>query len=84
MMGKQPPPQGHLFYHSITIEDFIPPDHELRQIDKMIDFDFVYNEVESCYGTNGNVSVPPPTILMCLFLLFYYDVVSERRLMYET
>jgi transposase len=84
MMGKHEPPQMQLFYHNITIETFVPPDHELRQIDTIIDFDFVYKKVEPLYGTNGNVSVPPSTILKYMFLLFYYDVASERRLMYET
>ena len=44
-----------LFYHNVTIEDFVPPYHELRQIDNNIDFDFVYNEVEVRYEPESRI-----------------------------
>ncbi len=57
------------------------PDHPLRQVKKLVDFDFIYQEVASCYGVNGNVSVPPPVILKLMLLLVFYNVRSERELM---
>ncbi|CAB5140868.1 hypothetical protein D3OALGB2SA_4223, partial [Olavius algarvensis associated proteobacterium Delta 3] len=56
-------------------------DHLLRQIDNLIDFDFIYDEVEDAYGSKGNVSVPPPVILKMMLLLVLYNVRSERELM---
>ncbi len=44
-------------------------------------FYWVYDEVEHLYGTNGNVSVPPPVILKLLVLLMLYNVSSEREMM---
>lgn len=81
MMGKQPPPQEKLFYYNINLEERIRSDHALRKVKALVDFDFVSEKVEQLYGINGNVSVPPPVILKLMFLLFYYDVASERELM---
>ena len=81
MMGKQPPHQPQLFYYNISLEKRIRADHPLRKIQQRMDFDFISEKVEPLYGANGNVSVPPPVILKLMFLLFYYDVPSERELM---
>lgn len=81
MMGKQPHPQEKLFYYNLNLDERVPPDHPLRRISALVDFDFVSGKVESLYGKNGNVSVPPPVILKLMFLLFYDNVASERELM---
>ena len=81
MMGKQPPPQENLFCYNPNLEERIPPDHPLRRIKALVDFDFVSKKVEPLYGRKGNVSVPPPVILKLMFLLFYDNVASERELM---
>jgi transposase len=81
MMGIQDPPQGKLFYTNINLDQRIRANHPLRKINQLIDFDFAYQEVESTYGSNGNVSVPPPVILKLMLLLLFYNVRSERELM---
>lgn len=81
MMGRQPDPQPKLFYTRLNLEKRIRQDHVLRKIAQLIDFDFIYNQVEDTYGTNGNVSVPPPVILKMMLLLVLYNVRSERELM---
>lgn len=81
MMGHQSDAQKKLFCYHANLEDRIPCDHVLRKIREHIDFDFVYDEVNDCYGTRGNVSVPPPVILKMLLLLVFYNVRSERELM---
>lgn len=80
MMEYQKPPQPSLFYR-VNLEQRVPADHPLRAIAEMIDFDFVYAEVEDLYGGTGKPSVPPPVILKLMFLLAYENVPSERRLM---
>jgi transposase len=79
MMGYHEPPQESIFLYNIYLEDKVRKDHPLRRIDELIDFDFIYKEVDNKYGKNGNVSVPPPTILKLIFLLFFYNVRSERE-----
>ena len=63
MMGRQPNAQHKQFYTCLNLEKRIRKDHILRKIAKLIDFDFIYKEVEDKYGKNGNVSVPPPVNL---------------------
>jgi transposase len=81
MMGLQQPPQSSLFYIGINIEKRVRENHPLRKVDKLIDFDFAYDEVKDLYGNNGNVSLPPPIILKLMLLLIFYNVRSERELM---
>jgi transposase len=81
MMGVQQPPQSSLFYTGINIEKRVRSNHPLRKVNELIDFDFAYNEVKDLYGSNGNISVPPPVILKLMLLLVFYNVRSERELM---
>jgi transposase len=81
MMGRQPDYQNNLFVTGFNFEKRIRKNHPLRKIDKKIDFDFIYKEVEDTYGQKGNVSVPPPVILKMMLLLVLYNVRSERELM---
>jgi len=81
MMGVQAPPQGKLYYTHFNLDKRVRPNHPLRKIDQLIDFDFIYQEVTDRYGFNGNVSIPPPVILKLMLLLVLYNVRSERELM---
>lgn len=82
MMGRQSEGQQvKMFYHGFCLERRVRSDHPLRRIKALIDFDFTYKEVEDSYGSNGNVSVPPPVILKLMLLLILYNVRSERELM---
>jgi transposase len=81
MMGHHEPPQEHLFVYGINLENRVRKDHPLRKVKELIDFDFMYKEVEDTYGDNGNVSIPPPVILKLMLLLVFYNVRSERELM---
>jgi len=81
MMGKQQIPQRSLFHYGININKRVRSNHPLRKVSELIDFDFIYQEVNECYGHNGNVSVPPPVILKLMLLLIFYNVRSERELM---
>lgn len=80
MMGRQRNPQEKLFSYHVSLHERIRRDHVLRKIAEVVDFDFVYEEVEESYGDRGNVSVPPPVILKMMLLLMLYDVRSEREL----
>jgi len=81
MMGRDKPPQGSLFYTGINLEKRVRSEHILRKVARLVDFEFVYEEVKERYGYNGNVSVAPPIILKLMVLLVLYNVRSERELM---
>jgi transposase len=81
MMGHEPSDQDQLFYYGVYLEERVRKNHPLRKVKELIDFAFIYHEVEESYGENGNVSVPPPVILKLMLLLVLYNVRSERELM---
>lgn len=81
MMGRQSKVQKKLFYTKLNLDRRIRKDHILRKINKHINFEFIYNQVQDTYGNKGNVSVPPPVILKMMLLLILYNVRSERELM---
>jgi transposase len=80
MMDHQKPLQPSLFY-KFNLDQRVPAEHPLRIIGGLIDFDFIYEEVEEFYGTVGKPSIPPPVILKLMFLLAYENVASERQLL---
>ena len=79
--GSPSTPERPPFSFNIQLETRVRKDHPLRRIAELVDFEFIYKEVEKTYGKNGNVSVPPPVILKLMFLLVSYNVRSERELM---
>jgi len=81
MMGEQTGFQPKIFYPHMNLERRVPRTHLLRKIQEQIDFNFIYAEVRDTYGSNGNVSIPPPVILKMMLLLVLYNVRSERELM---
>ena len=82
MMGRQTKGQQlKMFYQGLCLERRVRPDHPLRQVKKLVDFNFIYQMVAPTYGVNGNVSVPPPVILKLMLLLVFYNVRSERELL---
>jgi transposase len=81
MMSRQDPIQNRLFGAPRDLGCMVPADHLLRKISEVIDFDFVYDEVEHLYSDVGRPSVPPPVLMKLMVILFLYDVRSERELM---
>jgi len=81
MMGEQTGLQPKIFYPHMNLEQRVPRTHLLRRIQEQIDFNFIYAEVRDAYGSNGNVSIPPPVIMKMMLLLVLYNVRSERELM---
>ena len=61
------------------MESFIPKDHYLRRLDKVLDLDFIHNVVKSNYcQTNGRPSIDPEVIIR-LFLIQAMDGITHVR-----
>jgi len=73
--------QPEFFSYHINLERRIRAEHPLRQIKSILDLSFVIPMVQDSYGRCGHVSLDPRVIVKLMFLLFYYDVPSERELM---
>lgn len=70
--------------HLITIEDLVPMEHLLRKVNDIIDFSFIYNEVENMYcHNNGHPSIDPVALIKFLLIGFLYGINSERRISEE-
>lgn len=80
MMGKQNDQQD-LFAYNVNLEKRVRKDHPLRRVLETVDFSFARQEVAHFYGANGNESVDPEVIMKMMFLLFFDNVPSERKLM---
>ena len=81
MLGVEAPGPERLVYTGFCLEKRIRKNHPLRQVARVIDFSFIYDEVADKYGRKGHVSVPPPIVLKLMLLLVLYNVRSERELM---
>jgi transposase len=81
MMGKPVRCGPKLYYSGFNLDERVPREHPLRRVARAVDFSLVRREVASLYGRNGHESVDPTLLLKLLFLAFYENVRSERRLM---
>jgi len=81
MMGRQSA-QEQLFY-SFRLEDHIPGDHLLRQLDLVLNFDRVRSVLTSHYSLTGRPSIDPELMLRILLIGYVYGIRSERRLCNE-
>lgn len=81
MLKREAGIQQKMFYG--TIEDLMPKEHFLRNLDKLVDFEFVYEKVERLYSNTGRPSIDPVVIVKMLLLGYLYGIDSERKLEQE-
>ena len=81
MLGTLPEVQERsLFLYGVDLESRIPSDHPLRQLAGVLNLDFVLPAVRPFYGRSGHVCLDPRVVVKLMFLLFYYNIPSERQL----
>lgn len=65
----------------VMIENLVPQDHLLRQIDKYIDFSFIRKITNDLYCLdNGRPAIDPIVLFKMLFIGYLYGIRSERQL----
>ena len=67
----------------VTLESLMPERHFLRDLDRMMDFSFIYSKVEGLYSHTGRRSIDPVVVVKMLLLGYLYGIDSERRLEQE-
>ena len=82
MMGTAVSGQDRLFY-SFNLEDRVPADHLLRQIDAVLDLSWLRGELAPFYSHTGCPSVDPELLIRMLLVGYCYSIRSERRLCQE-
>ena len=78
MMGSQAAPE-QLFY-DFHLDDHIPADHLLRQIDVFVDLESLRRDLKPFYSQIGRPSVDPELMIRMLIIGYCYGIRSERRL----
>ena len=81
-MGQLPPQQNNLFYE-FCLENHIPEDHLLRQVDQFLDFEPIKEHLKPYYSHIGRPSVDPELMIRMLLIGYCYGIRSERRLCEE-
>ena len=81
MMGRQTTPE-RLFY-DFCLEDHVPADHLLRQIDGVLDLDELRDQLKPFYSLIGRPSVDPELMVRMLLVGYCFGIRSERRLCQE-
>jgi len=82
-MTPQKQEQKNPMFHYFQMEDLVPQDHILRQIDKLVDCSFVRDTVKDCYcPDNGRPGVDPELVVRILLIGYLYNL-SENRLCQE-
>jgi transposase len=82
-MTPQKQEQNNPMFHYFQMEDLVPQDHILRQINKLVDFSFVRDTVKDCYcHDNGRPGADPELVVRMLLIGYLYNL-SENRLCQE-
>ena len=82
MMGCQASDQRRLFY-DFCLDEHVPGDHLLRQIDAVLDLGEVRAQLKPYYSAIGRPSVDPELMIRMLIIGYCYGIRSERRLCAE-
>lgn len=82
-MLKRPAPEQTAL-EMVTLDQLVPVDHLLRQIDRVIDFSFIHDLTAPLYcPDNGRPPLDPTLMFKALFIGYLFGVRSERQLVRE-
>jgi len=71
-------------FEIVSIEDLVPQNHILRDIDRAIDFSFIYDMVADYYcANNGRPSVDPVVLFKIVLLQYTFGIRSMRQTIKE-
>lgn len=71
-------------FEIVSIEDLVPQNHILRDIDKAIDFSFIYEMVQNYYcADNGRPSIDPVVLFKIVLIQYTFGIRSMRQTIKE-
>lgn len=82
MMGQSGGKQNRLFY-SFKLEDHVPANHLLRDIDRFLDLTDLRAYLAPFYSHTGRPSIDPELMIRMLIVGYCFAIRSERRLCEE-
>ena len=81
-MGRRERGQGQFFY-AFDLDKVVPADHLVRQIDGVLDLDWVHKELAPYCSHTGRPSIDPVLMIRMLIVGYMFAIRSERRLCSE-
>jgi transposase len=83
MIGRLNRGQRKIFITG-DIDQFIPEDHILKRVDRVLDLSWLRNEVKKCYCLeNGRPGIDPEAAVRLMLAGFFHGIVHDRKLMRE-
>lgn len=83
MYRSKKPPQATCFIPG-TLADYVPEDHILKQVQRILDLSWLEPEVKGLYdAANGRPCIAPEQALRLMLAGFFHGVVHDRQLMRE-
>ncbi len=82
MMGRRKDGQGQFFY-AFDLDQVVPPDHLVRQIDGVLDLSWVHKELARYYSHTGRPSIDPVLMIRMLIVGYVFAIRFERRICAE-
>ena len=80
MLHKEKPDYNRNQYGFYTLDQLVPDEHFLRQVEAVIDFDFIYDLVEDTYSSdNGRPSLDPVILIKIPLIQCFYGIRSMRQ-----
>ena len=67
----------------VTLEELMPQEHFLRDLDRLVDFDFIYDKVVDLYSNTGRPAIDPVVMIKMMLIGYIYGIDSERKLEQE-
>ena len=73
MMGRRERGQGQFFY-AFDLDKVVPADHLVRQIDGVLDLDWVHKELAPYYSRTGRPSIDPVLMIRMLIVGYVFAI----------
>lgn len=80
MMTRNKKEKQQLKMELVMLEQLVKPEHDLRKIDKHIDFSFIYDLVEPLYSSLGRPSIDPVVLFKMSLIQALDGIRSEEKL----
>lgn len=81
-MGRLNRDQRQLFYE-FCLDEVVPDDHLVRQINSVLDLSWVCAELASYYSSTGRPSIDPVLMIRMLIVGYIFAIRSERQICRE-
>ena len=76
-------PLNPQFFYTFDLDKVVPPDHLVRQIDGVLDLEWVHKELAPYYSHTGRPSIDPVLMIRMLIVGYVFAIRSERQLCSE-